>query len=390
MRTRSRSFAAGTLLAALVAIVPVAPLAPAHAVAPTTLIDAVRTEADYIITMRTGDGIITTSPNRLKVVPYLANFAAMGLARAYTLLHDTRYSTAAWRWLEWYRDHMLADGTMPDWVYSGSWIPNGLPDSTDAYAGTFLSSVLSVFLATGDVTRLRAMHTAVLKAVGAIELTADSDGLHFARPGWPFKYSMDEAEAYAGFRAAQQLGSILNDSSLEARARANAYRLLSASVKLIDPATGLYLWALHADGTRVPAPIEWIYPGASAQAWAVADGLATRSNAVNLMARAEAAQPYWDRPPATAQYADAQPICFNQTPCYAPVNYWPRFALAYLAIGNTQRALGGALNIHNYANVAGRGFPFTPADAGQLILVLGDPEVIAGTVAPVNVPQPPV
>lgn len=381
---RSRGIAAGALIAALALAVPVA---PAQAMSPATLLDAMRIEADYIITMRLGDGVITTSADRKKVVPYQANFAAIGLARAYALLRDTRYSHAAWRWVEWYRDHMLADGTMPDWIYTSSWIPSGIPDSTDAYAGTYLSAVLAVFQATGDLTRLRGLHEAIVKAVGAIELTADSDGLHFARPGWDFKYSMDEAEAYAGFRAAEDLGALLRDSSLEARARTNADRLLSGSVKLIDPATGLYLWALHRDGTRVPAPIEWIYPGASAQAWAVADGLTTGTNARNLMARAEAAQPYWDRPSATAQYADNQPICNNQTPCFAPVGFWPRFALGHLEVGNTRRALTGALNIHKHANVAGRGFPFTPADSGQMIMVFGDARVIAAAAAGIDVPD---
>ena len=366
------------LVAALVLVAVVGPAGvPAHAVSPATLLDAIRSEADYIIALRTGDGILTTVTSRNKVIPYQANFAAMGLARAYLLLRDSRYSTAAWRWLEWYRDNMYADGTMPDWIYTSSWIPSGVPDSTDAYAGTYLSAILETFTATGDLMRLRGLQTAVAMAVGAIELTADTDGLHFARPGWPFKYSMDEAEAYAGFRAAQEIARVLNDSSLEQRAKTNADRLLSASVKLIDPSTGLYLWALHQDGTRVPAPIEWLYPGASAQAWAVADRLATGTNAMNLMARAEAAQPYWDRPTATAQYADAQPICNFATPCYAPVNYWPRFALAYLAIGNTKRAMTGALNIHNTAKFLGRAFPYTPADAGQIILTLGDPEVLA-------------
>lgn len=370
------------VLALAAALLPAA--RPAQAVSPTTLLDAIRSEAEYIIGLRTGDGILTTVASKTKVVPYQANFAAMGLARAYLLLRDSRYSTAAWRWLEWYRDHMYPDGTMPDWIYTSSWIPLADPDSTDAYAGTYLSAVLETFTATADLNRLRGIKDGVVKAIGAIELTADVDGLHFAKPGWPFKYSMDEAEAYAGFRAAQQIGRILNDPALEARAKTNADRLLSASVKLIDPATGLYLWALHQDGTRVPAPIEWIYPGAAAQAWAVADGLATGTNAANLMARAAAAQPFWDRPTATAQYADAQPNCAYATPCYAPVNYWPRFALGYLAIGNPQRAMQGALNIHNTAKFLGRGFPYTPADAGQIILTLGDPEVLATALVPAS------
>lgn len=362
----------------------------AYATNPITLVDHIREEAEYIMSMRDGAGIITTVPDRRKVVPYHANFAVMGLARAYTVLRDGRYATASWRWLEWYRDHMLADGTMPDWIYTSTWIPAGEPDSTDSYAGTYLSAVLATFIATGDTSRMAGVRGAVDKALDAIELTEDDDGLHFARPGWPFKYSMDEAEAYAGFRAAQQLGVLLRDAGLEARGKNNADRLLAGSRNLIDPATALYLWAIHDDGTRVPAPVAWIYPGASAQMWAIADGLSTGIEAHALIARVEAAQPLWDTPNAITQFYDGHPSCGGVTPCKLRVSYWPRFALAYLTLGNAKRALDGALRIRAGANINVRAFPFTPGDAGQLLMVFSDADVMAASLAPGMLPQTPL
>jgi hypothetical protein len=372
----------------LAALVPALPTATAEAANPATLLDYIKAEAEYIMSMRDGQGIITTVPGRTKVVPYQANFGVMGLARAYALTGDSRYAAASWKWLQWYEAHMLADGTMPDWIYqAGEWVPTGSPDSTDSYAGTFISAVLEVFKATHDLQRIEGLVDAVFKAIGAIELTEDDDGLHFAKPGWPFKYSMDEAEAYAGFRAAEELGALLRDPVLETRGRLNAERLLAGSVNLVDPETGLYLWAIHDDGTRVTAPVSWIYPGATAQVWAVADGLATGQAAKDLIARVDAAQPLWDSPLGNAQYYDGHPTCAGIVPCMLRVNYWPRFSLAHLALGNVKRALDGALRIRSGAVYNNRAYPYTPLDAGQLIQVFGDPDVMLASVSPVSLPR---
>ncbi|MGH2829431.1 MAG: hypothetical protein ACRDJM_03000 [Actinomycetota bacterium] len=375
---------------ALAAVAALLPVSPAAAATPVSLIQSVQEEADYILSMRLGDGAIPINDERDKVIPYLANFAAIGLARAYTLLRDTRYSSAAWRWLEWYRQHQdPVQGTIPNWIFQGRWIPEGLPDSTDAYAGTFMSAVLATYTATGDLARLQGLAGAVELAIVALELTEDDDGLHFARPGWPFKYSMDEAEAYAGLLAGETIGEILRDGDLARRAGGAADRLFAAHTKLKDPATGLYLWAIHDDGTRVTAPLAWIYPGASAQVWAVADGFETGPAAAQLMQRVEAAQPVWDRPTFTTQWYDGHPSCGGQVPCMLPVRYWPRFAMAYLAIGDARRALKGATNIQSAARLAQRRYPYTPGEAGQLIMVFGDPDVMASSVSPVALPPLP-
>ncbi len=394
-RTPSRSAGRTRILpvlAALMAMLAIPASPPAQAATPASLLEMVKQEAEFIMSMRTGDGIIATIPSKLKVVPYHANFATMGLARAYTLLRDTRYSTAAWRWLEWYRDHQLPDGTMSDWIYTSSWVPAGLPDSTDAYAGTFLTAALAVFEATGDVQRLAGLKPALVKAIGAIELTEDIDGLHFARPGWPFKYSMDEAEAYSGFRDAQQLGQIFRDEAMQARAKQNADRLLGGSVNLVDPTTGLYLWAVGPAPVteRVVAPISWIYPGASAQVWAIADRLVTGASARTLMERVEQAQPLWDNPTATTQWYDGHPTCAGVSPCVLPVAYWPRFALAWLELGDEDRAMEAAIRIRNGAIYNNRTFPFTVGDAAQIIMVLGDPRVMAASLSPLDIPTVPV
>ncbi|GAC1421090.1 MAG: hypothetical protein NVSMB57_14760 [Actinomycetota bacterium] len=363
---------------------------PARAATPTSLLQIVTEEAEFILSMRTGDGVIATTPDGKKVVPYHSNIAAIGLAHAYEATHNRSYSTVAWRWLEWYRDNMLDNGTIADHIFINYWQPVGLPDSTDSYAGTYLSAILATFEATGDITRLEGVHEAAMKAITAIELTKDDDGLHFARPGWPFKYSMDEAEAYAGLVAAQRLATYLNDNAMQARAAKDAAELLTGSAHLVDrdpgPGNGLYLWAIHHDGTKVRAPIEWIYPGASAQAWAVADGLITGDAAKALMQRVDAAQPNWDTPAATTQYYDGHPLCAGVRPCVLPVSYWTRFAVAWLRLGDAKRALDTTLRIRSGAIKAARAYPFTPGDSGQIITVLTDPNVVVATETPIGAP----
>ncbi|MHB8512071.1 MAG: hypothetical protein ACYDCC_07790 [Actinomycetota bacterium] len=382
---KRRSFA---LLVSVLAFVPVISGGPAHAATPTSLLQMVKEEADYIRSMQDGWGVITTTPDHTRATPYHANYAAIGLARAYAVTGDSSYSDAAWRWLDWYRDNMLPDGTIADQILIGSsWQPIGLPDSTDAYAGTYLSAVLAVFENTLNLSQLQGLHDAVNKAIGAIELTRDIDGLHFARPGWPFKYSMDEAEAYKGFLAAQKIATYLRDDAMKARASADATALIVGSARLVDQDSGgLYLWALGQDGTKVKAPISWIYPGASAQAWAVSDGLVTGNAALSLMQRVDAAQPNWDQPDAIAQYYDGHPLCNGVVPCMLPVGYWTHFALAWLALGYSQRALSATINIRAGAIKAARAFPFTPGDSGQIIMVLTDPNVIAATETPMQLP----
>jgi hypothetical protein len=329
-----------------------APATGAHADEPA------RADADWILQAQLPDGAIATHVDHHGISPYLGNFAALGLAEASRVTHDPRYAAAAWRWLEWYQAHLDPSGFAPDFtIVGGQEITTHTMDSTDAYAGTFLLAVHAAWRATGDRARLAALKRGVAAAVGAIEATQDTDGLTWAKPSWHVKYLMDQSEAYAGLAAAARLAGPLRAPAL-GRAAADAGRLKAGVARLWDPTLGAYDWAVHGNGARKATDWRTLYPDALEQSWAVAFGLVPRKRARELMLRFAAAQPNWDRPERTAHFEDGD----------RPVGYWAPVAWAFAQVGDGQRSAFAALHVRAAATRARRAWPFTPADAGQLVL----------------------
>ena len=122
-------------------------------------VDDVRADADWILAAQLPDGAIAHYSDRVAVWPYLANFAAQGLLRATEVTGDQKYLDAAWRWFGWYQAHMDAQGFVADYAMrDGVLTSTGFMDSTDAYAGTFLSAVLSASRSrTGQLAKLQAL-----------------------------------------------------------------------------------------------------------------------------------------------------------------------------------------------------------------------------------------
>jgi hypothetical protein len=350
------------LYALAVSIALFAPLASTSSASADVVAD-VRADADWLLKAVSPDGGIGTWIDRAWLVPYRSNFAAMGLARATAVTKDTRYVATAWNWLDWYQAHMDANGFVTDYQWkSGRWVSTGDMDSTDAYASTFLTAIREALKASGDLSRLNGLRTGITKALDALQATADSDGLHFAKPTWPFKYVMDEAENYQGLLAAAELGSTLGDAGLRDRAATAAQRLKSSFKTFWNAGTAAYDWAIHADGTRAPVVWSELYASAVAQAWAVAFGLVEGSAASSLFERFESAQPNWDRPTATTKYPWGS----------GKVDYWPVGGLAAARAGKPERAKAAAASIRGAALAANRYWPFTTAEAGELILLETD------------------
>lgn len=338
-------------------------LRPATADPSAELRAIVRADADWLMQATAPDGSIGTWIDRAWLVPYRSNFAAIGLARATAVTGDPRYAAAAWRWLSWYAAHMDSRGFVTDYQWrSGAWHSTGDMDSTDAYATTFMLAVHETLRATGDLARLNGLRPALHKALDALAATATGDGLHFAKPTYPIKYVMDEAENFAGLNAAAALGAILGDSILESRARSDAGRLKAAFGKFWNPVERGYDWAL--DGYDRHTPIVWgqMYASDIAQAWAIAFGLVEGKAAADLFARFQAAQPNWDRPFETTQYP------------WGPgrVDYWPVAALAAKRAGDPGRGALGAKRIRDAALSVNRYWPYTTAEAGEMIMVMTD------------------
>ena len=150
-----------------------APAAPAPQPGSSDVVE----DAGWALSAQLPDGAIAHHTDKREVWPYLANFAAMGLARATEVSRDTRYADGAWRWLAWYQAHQDANGYVTDYLVNGdgTLTSKGDMDSTDAYAGTFLLAARRTFLATNDRNKLRALAPALSAAVKAIVSTQDGD-----------------------------------------------------------------------------------------------------------------------------------------------------------------------------------------------------------------------
>lgn len=331
--------------------------------------DAIRGEAGWILTAISGDGAIALTPERDVVVPYDANLAAWGLARAAAVTRDPRYAEAAWRWIEWFSARQQPfTGFVTNHVRDGDgWRATGEVDASDSVAATFLIALGETFIATGDVARLQRALPAMRRSMNAMAITRDAtDGLYYALPGFEWKYTMDQAEVAAGWRAAAWMAWLGGRWGDAAEAGVAAAEVTAAVDQLWVPATGAYDWGKHRDGTRARSAWWRWYPSSTAQAWAVLFGVARGDRAAALMQTLERTHPDWDRPDATA---------FNDVGGQK-VGYWPLVGVALARTGLAARALDGGLRIRAAADAAGRVYPFTPAAAGGLIVLLAEPAVL--------------
>ena len=342
----------------------VAPAAGAGAAATATAQSAARSHASLLqdaawIEQTAGaDGAIATNPDQRLVWPYLANFAAMGLARA-AAVGDRRAANTAWRWLAWYQAHEDAHGYVDDYARVGLVLRSkGTMDSTDAYAGTYLLAVESVFQATADRTQLISLRPGIEGAIRAIESTQDVDGLTWAKPSWHVKYLMDQAETYAGLVAAENIGAALHAPNLVQRTARDARRMHAGFAKLWNPSVGAYDWAVHGNGAHAVTNWNVLYPDAMQQVWAVAFGLADGARAPQLLATLNRRQPEWASPTATADINSAN----------AQVGYWAAATWALRRVGLS--ATGPVRSIRDAALSAHRGVALhfgsgRPADGGR-------------------------
>ena len=324
-------------------------------------------ESEFLRSLQLEDGAIVSDARRTEIEPYVANYAALGLARAARHTGDRGYLDAAVDWLSWYQAHMGSDGVVHDYVVTdGGPEPTEDEDSVDATSGTFLLALREAYLAAPVELRsqlLERFQGAIRGAVGAIEALRDSDGLTWAKPSWRVKYLMDNAEAYGGLRAAEELATAWGDLGLAATARDGARRAKAGVDGLWNAEAQAYDWAEHANGVRQPANWAMLYPDAVEQAWVVAYGLAESARADEMMTRLAAEHPDWDRPTAMDTYWDGQPYAH-------PVAFWPMVGWAFAAVGDAARASAGADHIRDGAAAIGRNLPLTAGSQGQLVVLM--------------------
>jgi hypothetical protein len=344
-----------------------APAAPKVTYSPD-VVSAVKAEADWTLGAQLADGAIAHYTDKVAIWPYIANFAAAGLVRAGTVTRDPRYTAAAWRWLSWYQAHENQQGFVTDYTVSvdGLEQSTGDMDSTDAYAGTFLYTTWLAYKTTGDIVSLRGLLAGVRGAVKAIGATTDADGLTWAKPAYHVKYLMDQAEVYAGLRAASRLLSAVGDAAGSRNANTQAARVKTAVAGLWNAARGSYDWAVHDTGARQTTDWSVLYPDALQQTWAAAFGLTDTTRASQLTSAFVQAHPNWAAP-TSSDLTDGR---------LQAVGYWPVAGWAMDVAGKSEWASTGAASIRAGALSAGRAWPYTPASAGQLaVLLSGGPDL---------------
>ena len=320
----------------------------------------VLSDSAWIESTTTADGALPEAPGSAMVSPYLANLAARGLAAAFRA-GDEGGARVGWGWCEWYARHQLPTGFITDFVLEGDGaVSTGDMDSTDAYAGTFLSAVRDLYAATGDRSSLAAVSGAVTRALGAIEATQDVDGLTWAKPAWHVKYLMDQGEAFDGLVAASQLEDALGNDVLANRAARDASELKAGVASLWEPTTSSFDWAVNQGGGRQHTNWSVLYPDSMENVWAVAYGLTTAAQGAEIVSRLNTAHPEWRWPDDVVGGANGAP---------ARVGFWPVGAWALIQDGQDPT---DALTSIRWAATP-RLWPYTIAVAGELIVASSVP-----------------
>jgi hypothetical protein len=326
----------------------------------------VRYDGDFIRSLQLSSGAIMADASRQLVDPYVANYAAWGLARATRYAGDPVYAGAALKWLTWYQAHMDATGVVHDYRPQGKVLQaTDDEDSVDACSGVFLLATRELYRAStpgAGRALLDKLKPAITKAIRAIGALRDSDGMTWAKPSWHVKYLMDNTEAYGGLLAGADLANALGMKALAEAAAKGAAQSKAGILTLWNPATHAYDWALHGDGYRQTANWQVLYPDSVEQAWTVAFGVSDSARAGDLMAMLAEAQPRWDQPTATATYWDGAPYAHA-------VDFWSMVGWSFDSIGQQARGAAAAANIRNGAWLLNRQPPYTSGAQGQLIVL---------------------
>jgi hypothetical protein len=226
-------------------------------------------------------------------------------------------------------------------------------DSTDAYAGTFLTLVAEYARADPagrgwlGAAGVRAGLAAVADAIGA---TRSPNGLTGATPTHPAQYLLDNVEAARGLADyAWLLGTVLADPAAAAQRQGEAAALQAAVESALwrgSRTSGMYGWA--AD--RLHPSWDLWYPDSIAQLWPVADGLGPPERRTALWAAFAARWPGW-----TAS-----------TPVYGKVSadHDPNASVAYAAARAGDTAALDDYLVRSATTWAGRPPPWTVDDSG--------------------------
>jgi hypothetical protein len=225
------------------------------------------------------DGAIEDSSTQIS--PYFGNRAAIGLAVA------GGHTAAVQAWMAWYVAHLNAtdvwgtSGTIYDYNVAGSVeTSTGTADSTDAYAGTFLSLALAFYQTNDPVAQryIASIRPQIAEVAGVLTAGQQPDGLTWALPNYQIKYLMDNCEVYHGLHDYATLLAALGDptdaAAFTARANASAAGIAG---ELWNAAAGEYYDALGTGG--VTTAVDWTnYQSGAAELFPVLHGVVAPSS----------------------------------------------------------------------------------------------------------------
>lgn len=147
--------------------------------------------------------------------PYFANLALINVLRVNTTASTL---TRVQAYLDWYIRNTNDDGTIYDYnvTANGDEVSTKVYDSTDAYAGTFLSLVKRYLDASGNRSWVTSNAANINKVANATWLTYNPDlNLTYAQPGYKAYYTMDNVEVWKGLDDYSQLLADMDDSTYE-------------------------------------------------------------------------------------------------------------------------------------------------------------------------------
>lgn len=302
-------------------------------------------------------------PARVSVHPYEANIGARALVVA-----GPRYLPMVAAYLRWYLSHLNrpdvdgVTGTVYDYDYDPvscvgtrqrDPVTGVAPsyDSSDAYAGTFLTLVADYVRADpqGAAWIVDPRTQADLSAVAdAITATLRPSGLTAATPTYDAQYLLDNVEAQQGLRDYAWLLTTVVGDAAQARRRTDQADGIARAISSLLWRPGQAMYAVAAGGPD-PSWSVW-YPDSFAQTWPVWAGLGTPGSRAALWAAFAAHWPGW-----TAS-----------TPAFGSVtvDHDPNAALAYAAAMAGDRTDVLAYLTGSQQRWAGHPPPWTVDDSG--------------------------
>lgn len=327
--------------------------------------------------------ISTDGKRYYRVSPYFSDLGVLAVLRART----PGGLPFAGRWIEWYLAH-LSSASAPDGVpFEHFYLPDGggettcvkpgdhflchYNDATDSAAATFFSVLWAYREAGGstNVLKMPGRKAQVERLASVLLALQQSDGLCWAKADYRVKYLEDNSEVYAGLRDLARL----EESTYGDRTRAQAYAQAAARVRqgirteLYDPKVKAYFPAKFEDGKRPAANLNKWYPDTQAQFWPVLwdvaspDDPRSRAALAALDARWNGQTgPDWTRHPEQVNSG------------VLPIDV----AYAALLCGDTPRVRAFVqsmkpLKFPQAPEDAGFSWPFSIADAGWLLSILG-------------------